>query len=345
MGKTRKSESEFLKNLFEALEGASINYAVMRNYASLPETAGDSDIDIFIRRADQEKAISVVEEVVRQAGAVLIGISSASGLNKLCVLGRPSSSWWGVRLDFLASMRYGGYANLLDEDVLTNQIFRHRGVWVLEKEVAAASGLLKDLLYQAKTDDRYVRDLESLDGEGWAQIQESMRPIGKQAYSLLKQVAMDPEKGASLAPLVRKSISMHAYRTNPLKALIDHVGYGLGLIRRMIWPSGRVVLLTGGDVGRRAIFWGDISFPLDRATHRGAKFREVRASPLSVLKLYWMRLRKSVASAPKVEILAADSTLGFRFLPSPLFHYDLDGEEGSRDDFLEKMANALEKKQ
>src|SRR3989338_10687856 len=58
--------STFLRTLFAALD--SIEYAVMRNYETLPDRVPGTDIDILIAPSDRRRALRLIDDAARDCG-------------------------------------------------------------------------------------------------------------------------------------------------------------------------------------------------------------------------------------------------------------------------------------
>ena len=67
------SESGFLKDLFSDMDGAGVEYAILRNAGNVPFSLGGSDLDILVSHTDFEIACRrVAEAAEKHGGAVLV---------------------------------------------------------------------------------------------------------------------------------------------------------------------------------------------------------------------------------------------------------------------------------
>ena len=56
-------------NLFKQLNKENIKYAVLRNYKTLPEGLGGSDIDLWVCRKDVKNFFRIIENVAKEQNA------------------------------------------------------------------------------------------------------------------------------------------------------------------------------------------------------------------------------------------------------------------------------------
>jgi len=61
-----------LTELFAGLNANSYSYCVLRNYESLPESTGGSDLDIAVLPEEEDSVCRLVHEVVRKFGGEVI---------------------------------------------------------------------------------------------------------------------------------------------------------------------------------------------------------------------------------------------------------------------------------
>ena len=65
-------EKQLLKKLFDSFNNSECNYCVLRNYETLPESLGGSDLDLAVLPAEEETVHLLVREVVKEYGGSII---------------------------------------------------------------------------------------------------------------------------------------------------------------------------------------------------------------------------------------------------------------------------------
>ena len=282
-------EGDFLETLFSALNGSGINYAVMRNYHSLPLSAGGSDLDILVNAHDQDELHRVLLESVDLVGAVLLGTSQSVGLWKAFILGSNpefASPWWGLRIDVNVGLFYKGLALLDVEYPLP--ISTYRSINVLADGFAGVLGVLKEVLNNGKIPERYLECARIAAESDWGITTKLLAPMGPDSLESLKRLMLNDISGPGYSCLkVRNHFYMYTFLKKPFSYFLGRIASLVSRIARYLKPSGTVIAILGTDGAGKSTIINAIKPALDQATHNATIMRHLRPNllpPLSRIK-------------------------------------------------------------
>ena len=79
-------EQFFLNSLFNGLDFNKVSYCVLRNYEKLPNTTGNSDLDILINKKDAKNFINLISEFSAKQNGQMINSKAHFNTQPLIVL-------------------------------------------------------------------------------------------------------------------------------------------------------------------------------------------------------------------------------------------------------------------
>ena len=134
-------------SLFRLLNEKKVKYCVLRNYESLPESTGNSDLDIFIAPSDHDAFLHVLKEVCVETGAKLVSYKK----DTMCPQYTLCAYLSGLQIDM-----HDGSANhrtcvYMDDEVINDNTFvTSRGISALKPEADGMMCFLKETLNNKK---------------------------------------------------------------------------------------------------------------------------------------------------------------------------------------------------
>ena len=160
-----KQETKFLNLFFNFLENEQIEYIVMKNYETLPETVSGTDIDILIDSKDYELCRTKLKNEVRRIDYKQwkeypknFDIIQMSFVPEVC-----RNSQDVVRIDFVMdNMKWLGF-DLINSAFLWKNRRKKNGIWVLGNPAKNALTLLNTFLYGGKIKNKYLLEYRSLE--------------------------------------------------------------------------------------------------------------------------------------------------------------------------------------
>jgi thymidylate kinase len=286
-------EEGLLRQLFSRFEQHGIRYAVMRNFQTLPFSAGDSDLDIIVAISDASRARALVLESIHSAGGVPIGIAESMGFYKVSAIGRVAGlsgrdAWWGICLDINVGLFFQGMLLLDDEFEWPRKVYR--GINVLAEGFAGVLGVLKEVLNNGHFPARYAIAARDAALHEWPQMETLLSPMGRQALARLRSMLLSRSATIELRCECRKfrrEMMRHSMSHRGLLWLVDRAAYEWSKIRRYLTPSGMVVAFLGVDGAGKSTLINSILPALSAATHNAVRIRHLRPTvlpPLARLK-------------------------------------------------------------
>jgi thymidylate kinase len=292
------TEGEFLELLFKELDAAPVPYCVMRNYESLPQTTGGSDLDLLVPRRCGADAGAVIGRVVARTKAAVVGSYLSAEFLKVFLLGSGTDGPWGLRLDVNLGLSFKGISCIANDQVeALTQL--HRGVRVLRGDVAAVLGVLKELLNHGSMSERYRLVAKATTNREWLDIQELLEPFGAVAVAVLKDALASDGGGSRVARLLRHRLLSRGIFKKPWCYVRRRTSHEVSKLRRWLMPPGAMVAVLGVDgVGKSTVIAG-IEPALQAATHGALRISHLRPALLPPLA----RLKGAATSAPAVPVV------------------------------------------
>lgn len=297
-------ESVFLIRLFTVLNEAGIQYAVMRNYETLPYNSGGSDLDILVVPEDAKALKEFLIQAIAQAGGVPIGHTSAVGFFKVFALGNhasPPETWWGQCIDVNVGLVFKGLT-IFDDGEWLSLTRRHNGIVVLSDDIAGVLGVLKEVLHNSRLPSRYLPAARSAAEREWGLIAAALQPMGSNAIGLLHKLVASyaNEDEVTLQSLkLRNALFAHAVRRRPFVSLGRRFLCWWSMIQRYAMPSGIVIAILGVDGSGKSTVINAIKPVLDMATHNATFVHHLRPGLLPPLAR--LKGKRKVLSGPVLD--------------------------------------------
>jgi thymidylate kinase len=330
------AESLFLRNLFSELRKAGVAYAVMRNHETLPDSAGDSDVDLIIPLSEGERAKTAILESIACSDGVAIGIGETLGFFKVYALGKAACHpypWWGVCIDVNVGLFFKGNGLLAEGRVLPIQ--DHRGIAVLRDDFAGVLGVLKEVLNNGVFPSRYSIAARCAAETSWQDIELLLAPMGKPALELLNRMLLvnaAPEELRADCLRFRALVMARALSAQPVRCWWRRIVFEWSKIRRYINPPGMVVAVLGVDGAGKSTVINAILPALSAATHNAVIVQHLRpgllpplarwrgghrGQPGPVLEPHSSRPSGTLGSLFRLTYLMLDYVFGYWFWTRP----------------------------
>src|SRR5680860_36501 len=136
----------FLIQFFKSLDANCIRYCVLRNYQQLPNSTGESDLDILIDKKNAEQFLAIVEETGKANDGHIVSFIASPICPRICIMGSKNQSW-GLMIDLhYDEITYRGHTILSNTKVWENTFLYNKTITALNPKADALIGLLKELL-------------------------------------------------------------------------------------------------------------------------------------------------------------------------------------------------------
>lgn len=286
------SEARFLRLLFQELENSAIRYAVMRNYETLPYSAGGSDIDILVAGKDIEAAKRVLLECVIKVEGRIIGAVQTWNFVEFYLIALAGDRWWGVCVEFYSDVAFKSAVPLVDIATLHHKIQEHNGVSVISRDVGNTIGYIKEVLVHGdlkRHKPQYKESALSLIKHQQNVFRTVFSPLGHRSQILLRDLleGASPAECAVKSRWLRFSVLISAFTRSPLLFLYKICGHQFFRVSRLLNPPGTVLAILGVDGAGKSTVINAILPALKEATHNAVFVQHLRPSflpPLSRLK-------------------------------------------------------------
>lgn len=219
----------FLPQFFYELNSQTIQYCVLRNYQSLPQSTEGSDLDILVHKIDEAKFMHLLDTFIKTNKLHLVSVITDKQCPKYCI----SKANWGIQMDVFKGSVHFGEKELIPSSILFNNTFDYQGVQVLKPNVGAILAFLKELLNNKTCSKKYIVELQN---------QFSNQDIDPQLLSLYKPQFhkylnqhlnhLDDNQLSKLYVIAKKSFhrSKMAGFNNKLNRLFKQPGYTIAFL-------------------------------------------------------------------------------------------------------------------
>jgi len=279
---SQEVQGKFLCEMFEQFELAQINYCVLRNYETLPDSLDGSDLDMAVDTDQLGLAADIIMKAASQFGADKISDYTSSG-RFVRLMGQHEGAWWGAPIDLFPQIEYRGvgyfsFANLIDDYRV------HNGIQVVEDKKATLIAFVKELVANGKSRKNYFEQVVNLNHTNEGFIRSVLSPSFKKAtvdslLILLEAGKEDPDEIKQIAGSLRSDILG---------------GLGLGEIfarlrnlvlrcRRLLNPPGMCIAIMGTDGAGKTTVINAMTPCLEEALHSKIHYEHMRPNWLPAL--------------------------------------------------------------
>lgn len=148
-------ETSFLHDFFKMLHDRNVNYAVMRNSESLPESLGGSDLDLFAADCGASRQIQeIAREVAKKYnGDYTVRYTVEATIS--CLGGRlDDGAWWGIHIDIFPGLMYFGIPYMDSQLAFEERVFERSAFYRLGNLSDIAS-FIKEIMPNRRTKKDY----------------------------------------------------------------------------------------------------------------------------------------------------------------------------------------------
>lgn len=267
-------ETPFLLDFFATLNERGVRYAVMRNSETLPESLGGSDLDILVVDEDFDRSAHIVLETAKNHGGTAIVNRHTRKFHQVMLLGKENECWWGACIDLFNGVSYRDFIPVCADDAVSFRIFKEKGIWTFDDEVAHLIGFSKEWLVNGRVSQRYA-------------------VLAKQASQNRRMSVLSPSLANVIAEVLNgRRVSVLWYRfinavmtafAKPKSFFQDYCGYQCSKFLRFLRPSGVMVAVLGTDGSGKSTLLNAIIPVLNQAMHNQLTVHHLRPDLLPPL--------------------------------------------------------------
>jgi thymidylate kinase len=242
----RATKVQVLQEIFRSIHQAGLNYAVLRNYAGLPEKPG-RDVDILTNNF--EKFRQIIESVSEHAGYSVRIFRRYDSLVKFHLISEVPETCEVLEIDVAWDIRWRGLP-LVAPDLLGRRRLWRKEFYTLQPGPEAAISLIKDLMAHGAVKEKYkpgISEMIRTDRDGF--LQALAPSLGLPLVSELAALGSRGEWGqiAALVPQLRRQAAIRALRRQPLAQAGRWAAFLWWNLWKFFRPSGLFVVLIGPD--------------------------------------------------------------------------------------------------
>lgn len=259
------AEFPFLTRLFQEWNSHAINYAVLRNADTLPDSVNGGDVDILINAMDFKRACGLLYSVTAQCGGSVYAEADSPDFKEVMLFGKCENQWWGVCLDLFSGVYYKAAMPMVSNEILDHRVQTKKGVYTLPKELADLLGVVKEFAYNGVLAERYrpgaIQACEKFD-------LSCFECCGKRGFALLKTILVSSRYSRSQVTRYRRFLFFEAIKNGVLMFCGRTFRFYFAKIRRYLCPPGRMVAILGTDGAGKSTILAEMSPLLKEVTHK-----------------------------------------------------------------------------
>lgn len=243
--------SAFLSALFHTFEREGVDYAVARDYESLPRTLGGRDLDILVKESEFERAYRALVVIAASLSAKVFKIDQEADTYALVFVTRSDPPLWGVHVDFLrpqcASWRGCCF---VDATAAMERKVRRGGISTLSEDDIVFMQLCRDIIGSLHLREKYRKPIRNIYFADPRKFRTKLaNKFGQRSANQLVELCRE-ERFDRLAPLgkrLRRGLLLRALLGQPIKTAKDMHRYLAWRCREYLRPNGIMVAVLGPD--------------------------------------------------------------------------------------------------
>lgn len=278
-------------SLFRLLNEKKVKYCVLRNYDNLPESTGNSDLDIYVAQKDHDAFINVMKDVCAETGAILVSYKE----DKMCPQYTIGTYLSGLQIDM-----HDGFANhracvYIDEEIITAYTFvTERGIKALKPEADGMMCFLKETLNNKKCRVEYCEKArKAVEGKGNDVTEVILKAFSPSVRALIVDTLC-------CGRFDKESIrNVGVIASNDLQSFGSRIRYMLGQfskLKRLFKPLGYTIAFLGTDGSGKSTIIDAITPIMNEAFHKGVRYEHMRPNYLPSLAVLTGKKTKDTPS-------------------------------------------------
>jgi thymidylate kinase len=333
-------EKEILKRLFKSLNKYSIQYAVMRNYDSLPDTLDGSDLDIIVSKLYLSKFFRILNDVIESSNCYIFGKTELPSFTKVYILSNKillNENITAFCIDINHGFNYKGIDLLCDGNDWP--IIVYNDICCFEPKFACFIGTIKNILNNSEMNHKYLPSsidyISSLDDSQYSLFNNNIIFL-----RLLRFILINYQINSFSCILLNFVLKFTNFIKSPI-SIYRYFLYIINKFQRFTEPSGLMITFCGVDGSGKSTVIKHVSKILSKSSHNDLHNYHLRpfilphlsigsnnnSSPqnnihphslppsfflISILRIlyitldyllgYWIKLRKLICRSPAVII-------------------------------------------
>lgn len=256
-------------SLFRKLNDEKVRYAVLRNYHSLPEKLGGSDIDLWVNSKDVNIFFQIMQDVSKKLKAPLVSYLSDKYCPKVCNLNIES----GIQIDVFCGCIPYQNAEMIQGEVIQKYTKKYKDIYVLDDQLANLVAFIKEIVNNGTSDEKYIKPLyDNADLYSLEYIQSVLTLFSARFSEVLCEAIQGKQ-------LVQKFEKLKKLGRSSLKTK-NIFWHKITKVSRFWNKPGYVISVQGTDGSGKSTIIDAINPWLDEAFHKGVVYNHLRPNVL-----------------------------------------------------------------
>ena len=277
-------KNEFLVFLFEKLNRDLPNYFVIGEFESLPESTGNSDLDIIVYDYTKKNINEYLFKIFSNFELQILSFyTNESGLFYR-ISGNDKNDYWGLQLDVLYKAFNYHTVTYYPSKALQSFVLKHNDINVLRKDKAYFIGFLKEIIHKGWAKDKYKNEFfNTLKQDGLNTKKTLEQYCGKKFTNYIFDNIVVLEKLNDYSKLRHVLLqSLKNYRANTLYLMMIR----LKNIKRMFKHPGYSIVFLGTDGSGKSTIINKVKPILLQSFHNSVYYEHLRPNFIpSIAKL------------------------------------------------------------
>lgn len=260
--------------LLEMLNEKHIQYAVLRNYQSLPADLGGSDLDVWVEKEYVNKCTDMLNKVAEETGSSLVSFTDNEYCPKFCYLNKQC----GIQIDlFIGSIRCKDCI-MFDGDSIKRNIKEYNGIKVLDDRYADLMAFLKEVLNNGKCKEKYTNPLtEYKDVYIEEYLTNQLTLFSSLFCNMLANTIKSGDYTSNFADLCAIGRDCLGIKNSRFKLS------NIKKLSRFLRPTGYTLAFLGTDGSGKSFIINSVTPILNEAFHNGIIYKHMRPNYLPSL--------------------------------------------------------------
>ena len=290
-------ESLFLKNFFDRINEAEIEYCVLRNYESLPYSLNGSDLDILVGKTDLLRFREILTTVVRDNGGNIIAQYKTGLFYGMCFCAKSPLGWWGVQCDVYSEIVYRGIPYYDSQKVLTRSIMNNQIRICHSTDSDIITALKECLPNSIFRKDYYQKAVYCYRQDPSYHYFQTAKNFGEKAAIAWDRLLNSG--GTKDVKKIAKIIRIGLFKTNltrkPFQTCKNFIHYQIDRFSRLFRRPGFFIAFLGSDGAGKSSIINLIQLPLESALHGALCYEHLRPNFLPSLARLFHRNENQIS--------------------------------------------------
>jgi thymidylate kinase len=267
----------FLTHFFQLLNQRHIKYFVYGEYESLPQSTGNSDLDMVVENSDLDNLRKILFEIIKECNVSLVSYYSNTQTLFYRLLYCNEYKYWGLQLDVFFKGFYHQGSPYYPIKKIQSDIIIYHDINVLHLRKGYYIGFLKEIIHTGKAKNKYISGfLKELTENEEYYKQELTQLYGEHFCNLIFRNRTQEGLKKVFSEL-HKQMLYSVHRTKKFIRIKDRL---LVFLRFFHKKPGYVIVILGTDGSGKSTIIDAITPVLNETFHNGIIYEHLRPNAL-----------------------------------------------------------------